>query len=118
MGKATSKKSFEEPFVGSARRYRLRRWRADVAGARPDEAVVSGLFHDVGAPSNDASSGERRGEHVAADPTCVHDDSGVELDVGVKFTPRLQLGERLFDGLFDVGGEAEEWCVEVGGKIA
>src|SRR5688572_24849135 len=60
---------------------RLGRRRAHVLRAGPDDAVVTRLFEDVGAPPDHPAGGERRCEHLSAQPADLHDDPRVPLDV-------------------------------------
>src|SRR5664280_1588727 len=103
--------------AASAGWYRLGRWWADVAGSRPDEPVVGGLFHHVSGPADDPAGGEGGCEHVARDPAGVHDHSGEELDVGVEPASGLQLGEHVDGGLLDLLGELDQGAAERGGHL-
>src|SRR5690606_33424654 len=86
-------------------RHRLGRRRADVAGRGPDDPVVGRLLEDVGAPADDPARRERRAEQLGRQADVLHDDAGVELDVGVEVAARLQLVQHLDDGALDLRRE-------------
>src|SRR5690242_3148762 len=74
----------------------LNRRPAEVAwphiyGRWADQAVVLQLLDHVGGPSRRAADGEDRCEELRGHAHRMQDQRGVELDVRVKITPRLEL---------------------------
>jgi len=81
--------------------------RANVLGARADEAVVVVLLDDVGGPSGDAADGEDGSEEVDVDSESGVGGGGVKVDVGVELL-------FLFDEELDLAGHVEPFGVAGG----
>src|SRR5207248_10857441 len=109
---------------GSSRRLLLwyagkrARWRADIAGRRPDQLALPLLFEGVSGPAGSASAGEHRREQLGGHFREIENDSGPEFDVCFEYAVRLaftQLGERCLLGVF---GDFVARCSEVAGRTA
>src|SRR5205823_3306094 len=59
-------------------------FRADVFGARADQAVIGELFQDVGGPAGDATACKHGRIQVYRDAHHVVDGGRVEVNVGVQ----------------------------------
>ena len=74
---------------------------------------MSGLFHNVCAPTEHSADCEGWSEHVTTYPAGIHHNSGIELDVGMQLASRLQLQKSCLDALLYVSGEGEKWSADL-----
>src|SRR5579884_3305270 len=76
-----------------------------VVGLWTDQAVIVGLFKDMGRPAGNAADSEGGSEEVGRQTDRVEQDGGIELNVGVEASAWLQLFQQRNGQFFDTAGQ-------------